>query len=482
MEILDSFLSNVRENVFITFKPVYLKYISSKEEEIDYFFDSLIQEVIWEVDSLIEVTQETVYVYKKRRQTTKKRWFNKDIQEQKSFFKEIEIVAKSLYEDLLNDNPEQFHKIYGYHNYEELKAGRLIELQKWANDMEAHITNYRYLKDKTKKQILTALSNDVKHMVFSEIYRKCPKGRQGAIPSLPISISQLPIDYTNRVKINSQQIVTSGSEEYMLNKYYIDNETVLESRISVEILKSGVIGKVLKLLNKKDIDTFLHCMAVADENFFSTREIIVDIGDIVKNVYSTDGKNNYMSVKESLYKMQYLNSGVIDKSLRGFTTKIFDNVDIYSTGLNKETAKVVVNIDIVNEYVKKNTVSIYKEVIDQFKLDSSKIAIFSIQRERIKIDATTPPGQQLLFYTNINFFRGILYFSNKKKRENIKAIEKMLDEIVENRITIKKYERIGDKFTIEFYPISETEKRDLIGHQEMRILIGNNDKILEHLV
>lgn len=470
MQLPDSLIVDLKKRVKELFEETYLKCLSSTEEEFDIFIESIFNEVLDEVDNLIEVTNDTVYTYVKRRMMTKKRWANKEISKQENMYNEVEISAKVLYEHTLSGKPEKhqiFHSLYGYDTYEELKEGRPIELKKWAEDHEEPICKFIYITFKTKKQILTAICNDIKYIVFNEIYSKCPKGKQSAIPSLPLSMSQLPIDYTSKVKVENK-LVENDQAEYFLNKYIIDDNTVLESRLNAEILKTGVLDTVLKTLNSTDISVFLYCMSLRDENFYTTREIIVDIGDIVKNVFGSKGQKNYIAVKESLYRMQYLNSGLIDNSLRGFTVKIFDNVDIYSTKETKrETAKIVVNIDIVNEYIKEQTVSMYKDVIDRFKLESSKVAIFPIQRERIKVATNTEEDDELFMQTNFNFFRGILYFSNKRKKENIKTIEKMLEEIIENEIAIKGFERKGDTFILEFFPISPQERKDLLNQKKV---------------
>jgi len=471
--IPDSLIIEMKDRLKDSFYPTYKEHIVNSESVLfEDFLNVIMQEVLDEVENLIEVTSEIVYTYVRRRSTTKKRWVAKELSKAENFYREVEIVAKSLYEDTLKGDSNKFHDIYGYHTYEELREGRIKELQEWADEHEHHTCHFMYIKYKPEKQIITAMINDIKYILFNEIYLKCPKGKQSAIPSLPISMSKLPIDYSNRVKISDNRIVENGKEQYYLNKYYIDDETVLESRLNADILKTGVLDTVLKTLNSTDIQTFLYCMSLRDENFYLSREIIVDIGEIVKNVFGSDGKKNYIAIKESLYRMQYLNSGLIDSSLRGFTVKIFDNVEIYpAKGTNRETAKIIANIDIVNDYIKEQTVSMYKDAIDRLRLESSKVAIFPIQRERIKVATNTEEGSRLFLTTNFNFFRGILYFSNKRKKENIKTIEKMLEEIIENEIAIKGYERKGDIFTLEFYPIGKQERKDLLNPQNIKQIL-----------
>lgn len=434
-------------------------------EDFDEFLLSIINEIMIEIDNLMEVTYDNVYIYQKRRATTKKRWYKKEIDEEVGLYKEVNIVAKTLFEDTLKGDIETFYQIYKCNTPDDLRELRLKELESWMKDDSTPLSHFKYIKDKTQRQIISALSNDIKYMFYKEIYEKCPKGKHSNISTLPISISNIPIDFTNRAKMNTNNVIDDGKEKYFLDKYQISDTRILESRMNVEALKRGMVKEVLKWLNAKDIEIFNYCMSVAlvDEDFYRTRQIIVDIGDIVRNVYpGNDSSDSYRSVKESLYRMQYLNSGIVDESLRGFTTKLLDNVEIFPNSNGKETAQIFVNIHIMNQYIQNNTISNYSDVINNFKLSTSKIGIYSIQRERIRIATSQPDAEELIFETNYNFFRGIFLFSNKRKRKNIETIEKMLDEIVENEIAIKSFERKGDKFTLVFYPISEQERKDLI--------------------
>lgn len=103
----------------------------------------------------------------------------------------------------------------------------------------------------------------------------------------------------------------------------------------------------------------------------------------------------------------------------------------------------------------------YTDVINNLKLESSRILIFRLQKERINCYTEN----KTTFNTDLNYFKRALYLTNKRKDRNIKVIEKALDEIVEHKVTLKSYKRRGDMFELEFYPITEREKRDLLGRE-----------------
>ncbi|WCK57715.1 hypothetical protein PP175_27140 (plasmid) [Aneurinibacillus sp. Ricciae_BoGa-3] len=474
MRIPDSTMQNIWDNVNGSLEKKYNQYLySGNGIEFQTYYNKTLTTIFntLDLEHLFEVTSDTLSPIVKRRQKTKKRWLDRELNSEGLFYKEIEVVAKGLFEQF-QDEPEKFKAVYQCDTYEELKVKRLAELRTWLEMDDIPVSDFPYLKDKQRFQIQKAFDNDIEYIALKLIKEECPFGMQSAIVALPNSMSNIPIDFTNRIRMNQNPILSQGKDQFFSDMYHIDDNTVLESLVNVEILRTGVIASVLKTLNAMDVKIFLSVMTKQDENFFTTREILVDIGDVVRDVYTSDSQKSYMSVKESLLRMAHLQSGLVSDTLRGFTVKIFDNVDIAkATNSDKEVAKIVVNIDIVNQYIKNQTINMYRDRIDRFELDSAKIAIFPLQRERIRCSMITKPGKPLVFQANINFFRGILYFSNKKKRENIKIIEKMLAEIKRNEITLKDFHRQGDTFFLEFYEIDNRERKDLLNYKETRVLL-----------
>lgn len=466
MKIPETVLRDIAEQIDVLFKPVYKKYVYPHDKvEFQSFSNNVLGDVILELENLLSVTTETLSSVSRNRLQTKRRWLNSELKTEGLYHEEINVVARGVY-DQFQSEPHKCEQLYGFATWDELKENRIRELNEWASNHKVSVSEFRYIAGRPIRAIRTAITNDIVYCVLSTILERCPHGMQSAILEMPHSLSSVPIDYTKRSRISENAVINYGHEQYFLDKYFIDDETFLENLMNVEILRTGVISNVLKTLNSTDIHVFLYVMSLRDENFFNTREIVVDIGDTVRHIFSSDGQKNYTTVKESLFRMQFLNSGAIDASLRGFSVKIFDNVTIYTSETGKESARITVNVDIVTEYVKNQTINMYKEIIDRFNLDSSKIAIFPLQRERIRCAANSEPGTPLVFKTNLNFFRGILYLSNRKKAHNIKVIETMLVELIENHIAVKSYERKGDNFVIEFSPITDQERRDLLNQNE----------------
>ncbi|RAZ33898.1 hypothetical protein DK853_48995, partial [Klebsiella oxytoca] len=63
-----------------------------------------------------------------------------------------------------------------------------------------------------------------------------------------------------------------------------------------------------------------------------------------------------------------------------------------------------------------------------------------------------------------SYFQRIILFKKRKKADNILLIKQTLDEFVEKKIALAKYEYQQSKgaFTLYFYNLTDDEKSDLI--------------------
>jgi hypothetical protein len=479
LEIPAFILREIVEEIDTKFEEIYNKYVYPKKNiEFKEYRNGILDEIIKELRNLSEVTNEIILPIKLRIDKTKKRWLAKELEggEDTAFYKEIEVFAKKMYEDY---GIEKFKAFYGYDSYEELRQNTIDELEKWAKDDDSPLSHFLFIKEKKKSQIERAIYNDIKYFLLKTVKEKCPRGGRDAIYSTPISITHIPIDHTNMVKVKSSSFVPMGNDEYLIDTYYIDDNRVFESYINVEYLQEDLLRKKLKILNVNDLKILSYVMSVGDEHFYLTREVTLEIGDIVRNVFESDGQKNYIAVKESLIKMATLEARIVDSSLRTISVRIFDKADIYvSSDTNREVARIIVSTNLFNEYVKNRTINLYKHIIDNFSLNSSKALIFSLQRIRIGCASGAKGDEPLVFRTNLSFFRSVLYMGKRRRKHQIQIIEEALNEIISNNITLKSYERNGDVFILEFHPFSEREKIDLLNNTDPSMFLLESPKAL----
>jgi succinate dehydrogenase flavin-adding protein (antitoxin of CptAB toxin-antitoxin module) len=465
VEITEDMIYEINNEIKDSFEAIYQKYLQPKKKmEFERYFHSITEDTWEELRNLMEVTKETVYAIVKKREVTKRRWVQNEYKEDKlTGFQQEVAMFSYLYDKYKDTDLSSFERITGARTVEEAEAKEKRALEEWEKNHEILVCDFPYFKFKKTNQIHSAIINDAKYLIIKKMKEKYPKGEQGTIVSMPNSITKFPYDHTNRVKINQLSIEDS---QYYKEVYFINDKTRFESRLNVEALQEGLMQENLKLLNSSDHQILFYLMSLKHEALYQPIPMVVEIGEIVRNVYLTDGKKNYLTVKESLIKMDYMEVRVIDEStLRSTKVEIFHKVTIEVDEVTKkEVARIIFSEDLIHEFVKNQTVSIYKQIIDRFKLNSTKVLIYPLQRQRIYSASIEQEGNRILYNTNLSFFRGALVFGSSKRGTQIKMIENALDEIIENKITLKWYERKGDNFLLEFYPFTEKEKRDLLSN------------------
>ena len=465
MEIPHEIVQKLSENILDRFERMYEEHIYPKLKiDSKHYLLHLAGEMFDEISNLMEVTDETLYPIMKRRQVTKRRWLNKELEAsgKSGFHEEVNKVARHLYE---NYPIEKFRAVYEVKSLEELKIKKLEELKQWSKDDDAMMCDFPYIKMKQAKSILVAMTNDIHYLIVKTIKEESPRGEQSTVISVPNSITNFPYDHTNRIKINSTELV---EDKFFQNVYLIDDKTKFESRMKVEALEEGLMRENLKMLNERDQAVLIHLMSLKHEALYQPVPMVVEIGEIVRAVYQNDSKKSYMAVKESLIKMDFMEVRVIDeKTLRSTKTEIFYNVTIEVDEVTgKEVARIIFSENLIHEFVKNQTVSIYKKIIDRFALKSSKVLIYALQRQRILVATQTDDTKPIVFHTNLNFFRGALVFGTKRRANQIRIIEDTLDEIIKSQITLQTYKRKGDNFELVFYPFSDKERKDLLNNNQ----------------
>jgi succinate dehydrogenase flavin-adding protein (antitoxin of CptAB toxin-antitoxin module) len=477
MQLYRETIEQIDREVIEQFKAYYQKFLYEKKQlPFETYYYSVTAETWDEVQNLMQVTKDTLYPITKRRQVTKNRWGKKELEGgiTSGFHQEVDVVDKTVFERLKEANSDiLIIQNFKHNTFEEHRENQLKELKEWMENEELPTCEFPYLKYKSWTQIEPALVNDIKYCIIKEIKDRYPTGERVEVLTMPNSMTNLPYDHSNRNKMQSMEIV----KNQYIREIYINDNTVFETRLSVEALNEELMRENLKLLNALDHQILLYLMSSRHEALYQPIPMVVDIGSIVKDVFKTKSQKNYMAVKGSIVKMSHMQVSVYTETLLSTNVKIFHNAVIGKDEVTqREVARIIFSEELINEFVKDQTVSIYKKIIDQFTLNTSKILIYALQRQRNSFVSSDEVGN-MYFQTNLNFFRGVLFIGTSKRSVQVKTIEKALNEIIKSNITLKSFNRKGDNFILEFYPFTEEEKRDLLNNKAPEKFLLNRSRL-----
>lgn len=448
------------------------------ETNLDFnsYLDENITEIIDSLKDFTTIDKEVLSLLIKARRKTKTRWLKKELsfEPNTSIYKDIYVIAQGIISEIEND-VTKFRLIYNASDLEDLKQIRITELKEWHDNDNIGVIKFKYITDKKPSQIKPAFKNDITYYVLNFLFINYPNGYENdAIITLPKTYANIPIDVSKRNKL--KDIVTlEDNKKYLINDYYIEDDTIFRTLIGVEDLKRKAIEEtIVKTFNVLDSDIFTYTMTLKDNNFFNTKTITGELGNIVTNVFSSDGKKNYVATKNSLFKMGLLRCSIISKKGHGIVFGLFDSVEIKPSldDPRKEIVTIKVSDFVVEDFINQKTITLYRDKIDSLS-SISKILIVRLQGLRFGLygDNLKDISKELEIKLDYNRFRQFLTLSNKKK-SNMELIKTHLEEIKNSGIIIKDFCIKGDYFYITFYPLSAIERTELLTNNENLLNAG----------
>ena len=401
--------------------------------------------------------KESLRINKKRRNQTKKRWVQSSIKDYEKGtskkLKELRLEYEELtyfYEEKAKSN--LVHKFLG-ENPQDIIEETILQLKSWCDDPNSYLANYPYILEKSNSQIEKALTADITVLLGDLLLRKYNGKIQDVIVEKPYSYVDHPVFSEVRGKLELEEELT---EDENVKHYYNDYNVTPDYNAQMIVESEYAQQKQVGVLDKTDERIFAEVLNHRNGLFATKRKIFVEVGKIIKALYKSDNLNTYKLVAERLVKMRNVSFNIITKD-RYLAFGLFDYVDVRDED-GVWMAEITVNEQIYQEYLNKQTIRMYKAVIQKFELPISRILIFALQKERF-LGKDDQPNKQVYPYI---FFLAKVRFKNKNRKENFKLIENSLQEMVSNGICIKEFKRVGDSFHIEYIPITEYEVEDLL--------------------
>lgn len=437
------------------------------EEKIEVIIDKIYNEEV-KVQLLDEkkgkdLKELRAYIFKNQFQKTKKRWLDaivKSLEQTGKGTKHTELLKElELAESILElHSGEKFQYVYEVGSIEELKNKRLDEVRLWSTDEDKNIIDYIYIKDKTKKQQIRALTIDISLLLTTlcttelnkdgTVYLEyADKLEENAI----FSVSK------GKLKFSSKPIFIEG-EEYYVNEYNPSPEYSLRTLVGKNAIEDGNYRS--ELLDETDEMIYHAIMGNRTLDFVTNRKIYVDLPAIMNQVYASKSSKLADIIERRIRKMSYLKFTAFSKEQKQdyVIFGLFDNVAKQTSPNGNIIFEITVNDVLHQELIGKQVTRIYKEVLNKLENRLAKTIIFSLQKERLR--AHLKNSNEGIFSYEFFLFR--MRFRSRSKKENYTMIEECLEEIKNHKVAIKGFKRIGSEFHVEFIPVSSYEIDDLL--------------------
>ncbi len=444
----------------------------TKEALFEEFIGQFIKEIFPDRSKKNVIKQLRTSTYRNMLKT-KKRWgdivetdeinFNNG-NDEKSFSKEIQ--AWNAYVALMGE--EKAKTDFNAESIDEFIHNKVTEVKDWCKNKEKYVTDFIYLESKSDTQIKKALNLDLTYNIINILIDDYDGELYSSLISRANSFIDRPIFADGKEKLDLKPFSDlSSDKEYieLYNDYIVDDELVIRTVLN-NTLDKNIFTRTNYALDDKDsaiIDYF--CLNI-DNSFYKDRTVVVDVGDLVNYVYKSQSKFSYEEIERKVLRLgSYRINGLVKKDGKIkdslFVIGFFQNASITTDETGKRLAKLMFTEPLYQQIINRKTVKVYSSQIKSFAYSVSKILIFPLQKERV--DCYTLKKRTSI--CNYTWFKLRIRFRDRKKENNLKLIEKSLQEFKDNNIIVQDYKRSKDSFEIIWLPLTKYEEIDFFKQQ-----------------
>lgn len=400
--------------------------------------------------------------YHRKRQLNKKNWvksLRKEIKAKKSnpIANEIEFFRQLISSQ--KDKKEKLKDLLPVENLEDLYDYRLNELDEWAKDKTTLLTDYIYLSYQKEYQIDRAFETDFVFIIADYFKEKNYNGQWGkAIRPRPYELLNVPwADAPHMIKSNMEQ---RENDIILYNDYKVGDNVLIRSMFAVKP-NERVYFKNTYALDDLDSEIIEYVLENRGTRFYSDEKTVtIDLRKLGRVLYNSDGGKIIDLVKQRMrkiarYSQEYI---IVDEKQEKVNAEYIVNI-FQEVGFHEETqmAHIVFSDRIHQNIINNQTVQVYRDITEKLTNPTARTLIYALQKERIDCYI-----QQTSYTRNFDYFYFLqrIRFRSKKIEQNLKVIEKALREFNDLNVLIRTFKRNGTGFTIDFVPLTESEKRD----------------------
>lgn len=426
--------------------------------------DICIEEIIKELENTINIDEDIYSTKIIMRKTKKYDWIKQEKRSPKSYYNTqiAQLRQANEFKRKLNLKVD------------DVDIDKIIEetekkLNNWNDDEYAYLIQYPFLQGKRESTIKKAFLIDYKIELLRKIYEQYTELYNKQIDVRPNFIIDFPKDTTSKVNLlkfedrnTYKTIINTNAVQYIVELNEDEDTNFLCSKWQASTM-------LQKMLSDKDIDVAVELLNTRDPNFFENGIVYGDIVDIQKKVFNKVSQETYDKVLLSLYRLRHMEIIAKKKDIRKGSASIsfLDNYSYFNKD-NRMLIQASLNPKLLNEIISGNVTAVYSKELERVRKNAdAKPIMFFLQKERLS-KLSVKPDELMLFEDGsfsvkyeYTYFSIPLVLNNKRKDRIIKRLCKCFDIIVESDTILKKYERIGDYFTLYYKNLNDEELCDL---------------------
>lgn len=341
---------------------------------------------------------------------------------------------------------DQYVNVFGDKDLDEIILEYKDIATEWKNDSNSWLIEFPGLSSFTDNSIFNSLKNDIIISAWKYIENELAGNIDSYLRRFPADLLEKPL-----FSPSSFTLMMETASNNLLKEIITDEEgkELLEVTVNNGKLTPP---KSMDYSDLKLINAFISNINM--QEFSREKSVVVDLNTLGKEVVDYHvGKNVINKISNSCQKLVEYNFAYEEEGSKMYFN-LFDNIAIKEDA-ERPYAIAQFGEILSNAIIQKKLISITSASYDVLQNNLSRIICYSMKREQIANQETLSNEYS---YT---YFQKIVRFKLKNKKKNMQLIQESLQEFVDNKIAIKRFELKNGVFVIEFLPLSPAELMDL---------------------
>lgn len=396
----------------------------------------------------------------------------------------MESFKKNLEDYPSTDKKNPFYSIY--RNYDELPGHSFLKLydasevetvidnykkalEGWIDNDKSLLIDYPLISTKTDNQVLTSFKTDLVINLIDIIMDSLDGNIESYFAKKPDILLENPLFAATKFSIPFK----ASLDSYVADLINSDsNDMVFQMLVNHEPEHMEETQN-FRVFDPKDNQLLLTLINNIKLDFYDSKAVAIEVGALARSLNAKPNKRCYEDVKQRLHNMARTGFRLSKKDNPGnpiFTFNFLDNV-LTQEQNGKEYAIVTFGNVLYEAITKKKMIAVTSNSYNSLDLELSKLLYHNLQKERILLSTSSVPDDNGFLYKSYDYsyFQRIILFKKKKKADNILLLKKALDEFVDKKIALAKFEYVQSQglFHLYYFQLSEDETADLVNNNEI---------------
>lgn len=430
--------------------------------EFDNLYD-LIEDVLSE--NYVEVDkvsmQDSADKVRKRMLKTKRRWYvtynDNLVKYPDTRDKKCPFFSISKQYDVLS--PKQWDELYGGMSYQKLIEKKKEEIDEWKNSSHTLLCEYPLLSSKRTTYIYNALRTDIALNIYNIAKRSYSGSLSSFFRSYPEKLVGIPLFGDDK-----RQLPLKQHAGELVSDFFPETEN--DNEYLRTVVNKGT-NDILQSLDETDLAIVSMFLSSIDNNFYTTKQVTLDLSDLIKAVYKTKSSPSdwyYEDLTKRCLNISSQHYKYYDPSGKGGVT--FYLFEIFISPLRKDGERRTVTATfgkfLFDALVNHKLINVTASSFDKLEKKFSRIFYYGLQLKRVELGLKYRDGiiDDMRCELDYSYFVQLARIRGSKQ-SNIHLINTSLDEFVQYKIAIQSYTYEASRWTIHFYALTDEEYEDL---------------------